>query len=147
MEDVTDSGKNYIIKTESHVRRTSRRHVKKYPTVGRVRRYPLKWTCPRVYKTEFPTKEHIPGVGPRPSTSVKIREKKRRKRNAEKGTKEGKRSLSQPIGIMGNQNEGKKPTNHHSLPKLGFVQTKVHIFLKAVERSEPTSPWVSTSSH
>jgi len=25
------------------------------PTVGPVRRYPSKWTRPRVYKTEFPT--------------------------------------------------------------------------------------------
>ena len=105
-----------------------------------VRRYPSKWTRPRVYKTEFPTKEHIPGVGPRPSTSVKIREKKRRKRDEGKATNEGKRSLSQPIGIEGNPIEGSKPANQRSIPKLDFVQTKVDVFLKAVGRSEPTSP-------
>ena len=75
-----------------------------------------------------------------PSTSVKIREKKRRKRDEGKATNEGKRSLSQPIGIEGNPIEGSKPANQRSIPKLDFVQTKVDVFLKAVGRSEPTSP-------
>jgi len=79
-------------------------------------------------------------VGPQPSTSVKIREKKRRKRNEGKGTKAGKRSLNQPIRIKETLNEGRKPANYRSFPKSDFVRTKVHIFLKAVERSEPTSP-------
>jgi len=85
-EDVTDSGKAHI-PDEGHVRRTSRSQVKKHPTVGPVRRYPSNCTRPRVYKTEFPTKEHIPAVGPRPSTSVKIREKKQRNGNKERETK------------------------------------------------------------
>jgi len=64
----------------------------------------------------------------------------RRKRNEGKGTKEGKRSLKQPIRIEGSLKEGKKPASRRSLPKLDFVRTNVCIFLKAVERSEPTSP-------
>ena len=80
LQYVTDSGKAPILRNEGHERRTPEGKSRNTPVVGPVRRYPSTWARPPVFKTVKPTKERIRGVGTRPSTSVKIRGKKRRKR-------------------------------------------------------------------
>jgi len=101
-------------------------------------KHPHSWTSPKVpLEMGSPTgiKDRVSNEGAHSwgGTPTKHVGQNEGKRNAGKGTKQGKRSLNQPIRIEGNPNERKKPANHRSSPKLDFVQTKDNIFLKAVE--------------